>query len=427
MNKIIKYPFSQLYDMASGISSTKEQAGHGSPFVSFSTVFNNYFLPDALPDLMDTSIKEQETYSIKKGDILITRTSETIDELAMSCVAVKDYPRATYSGFTKRLRPKTAGIAYHKYLAFYLRSQLFRKAVTNNAFMTLRASFNEDIFSFLNLYLPEYKEQVKIGDMLYSMEQKIQLNKRICAELEAMAKTLYNYWFTQFDFPDENGKPYRSSGGEMVWNDQLKREIPKRWDVRPLSHVISSINTGLNPRDNFILGNGDIQYLTVKNLTTSGTIDFSGCDTVDEQAREIIHKRSDVSVGDILFASIAPLGRCYLIQNPPEKWDINESVFSIRLNASRVTSEFLYMYFMSDTFIKAATSSSTGSIFKGIRINTLLDIAAVIPPKDIVAAFTTQVKTLLALKEQKGTENRELTKLCDWLLPMLMNGQATVE
>ena len=427
MSKIIKYPFSQLYDMASGISSTKEQAGHGSPFVSFSTVFNNYFLPDALPDLMDTSIKEQETYSIKKGDILITRTSETIDELAMSCVAVKDYPRATYSGFTKRLRPKTAGIAYHKYLAFYLRSQLFRKAVTNNAFMTLRASFNEDIFSFLNLYLPEYKEQVKIGDMLYSMEQKIQLNKRICAELEAMAKTLYNYWFTQFDFPDENGKPYRSSGGEMVWNDQLKREIPKRWDVRPLSHVISSINTGLNPRDNFILGNGDIQYLTVKNLTTSGTIDFSGCDTVDEQAREIIHKRSDVSVGDILFASIAPLGRCYLIQNPPEKWDINESVFSIRRNASRVTSEFLYMYFMSDTFIKAATSSSTGSIFKGIRINTLLDIAAVIPPKDIVTAFTTQVKTLLALKEQKGTENRELTKLCDWLFPMLMNGQATVE
>lgn len=427
MSKIIKYPFSQLYDIASGISSTKEQAGHGSPFVSFSTVFNNCFLPDALPDLMDTSIKEQETYSIKKGDILITRTSETIDELAMSCVAVKDYPRATYSGFTKRLRPKTAGIAYHKYLAFYLRSQLFRKAVTNNAFMTLRASFNEDIFSFLNLYLPEYKEQVKIGDMLYSMEQKIQLNKRICAELEAMAKTLYNYWFTQFDFPDENGKPYRSSGGEMVWNDQLKREIPKRWDVRPLSHVISSINTGLNPRDNFILGNGDIQYLTVKNLTTSGTIDFSGCDTVDEQAREIIHKRSDVSVGDILFASIAPLGRCYLIQNPPEKWDINESVFSIRRNASRVTSEFLYMYFMSDTFIKAATSSSTGSIFKGIRINTLLDIAAVIPPKDIVTAFTTQVKTLLALKEQKGTENRELTKLCDWLLPMLMNGQATVE
>lgn len=241
MNKLTKYAFADLYAMASGISTTKEQAGHGRPFVSFSTVFNNYFLPDTLPDLMDTSLKEQETYSIKKGDILVTRTSETIDELAMSCVAVKDYPSATYSGFTKRLRPLTTGIAYDKYLAFYLRGYLFRKAVTNNAFMTLRASFNEDIFSFLSLYLPDYQEQVKIGDMLYNMEQKIQLNKQICAELEAMAKTIYDYWFVQFDFPDENGKPYRTSGGEMVWNEQLKREIPKGWSMTTVGKTLSKI------------------------------------------------------------------------------------------------------------------------------------------------------------------------------------------
>ena len=112
MSRITKYALSDLYEMSSGISSTKEQAGHGAPFVSFSTVFNNYFLPDELFDLMDTNEKEQEIYSIKAGDVLITRTSETIDELAMSCVAVKDYPKATYSGFTKRLRPKKEGIAY---------------------------------------------------------------------------------------------------------------------------------------------------------------------------------------------------------------------------------------------------------------------------------------------------------------------------
>lgn len=264
MNRLTKYAFADLYEMASGISTTKEQAGHGSPFVSFSTVFNNYFLPDILPDLMNTTAKEQETYSIKKGDILITRTSETIDELAMSCVATKDYPCATYSGFTKRLRPLTTGIAYDKYLAFYLRGYLFRNAVTNNAFMTLRASFNEDIFSFLSLCLPDYQEQVKIGDMLYNMEQKIRLNNQICSELEAMAKTLYDYWFVQFDFPDENGKPYRASGGEMVWNEQIKREIPEGWNVKSLSHGIEHINTGLNPRDNFALGSGDIQYITVK-------------------------------------------------------------------------------------------------------------------------------------------------------------------
>ena len=179
MSRRHKYALADLYEMSSGISSKKEQAGHGAPFVSFGVVYNNYFLPDKLSDLMDTSEQEQEIYSIKAGDILLTRTSETIDELAMSCVALKDYPNATYSGFTKRLRPKQQGIVYPKYMGFYLRSEFFRKAVTNNAFMTLRASFNEDIFSFLEVYLPDYDEQVRIGNFLYLLEEKIQKNRKI--------------------------------------------------------------------------------------------------------------------------------------------------------------------------------------------------------------------------------------------------------
>ncbi len=179
MSNIQKYRFCDLYEMTSGLSSTKQQAGHGAPFLSFSTVFNNYFLPDELNDRMDTSVTEQNTFSIKKGDIFVTRTSETIDELAMSSVALKDYPNATYSGFVKRLRPIQSGVVYDKYIAFYLRSKLFRKTMTNNATMTLRASFNEDIFSFLYLYLPTYDEQKKIGDFLYNIECKIQKNKQI--------------------------------------------------------------------------------------------------------------------------------------------------------------------------------------------------------------------------------------------------------
>ena len=150
--------------MSSGISSTPTQAGRGSPFVSFSTVFNNYFVPEELPDLMDTTKKDQEVYSVKKGDIFLTRTSETIDELGMSCVAVRDYPKATYSGFVKRLRPIQDDITYEKYMAFYLRSNLFRKTMTNNAVMTLRASLNEEIFSYLDLHLPDYDTQKNIGD-----------------------------------------------------------------------------------------------------------------------------------------------------------------------------------------------------------------------------------------------------------------------
>ena len=426
MNKLNKYAFSDLYDIASGISTTKTQAGHGTPFVSFSTVFNNIFLPDELPDLMDTNEQEQETYSIRKGDILITRTSETADELAMSCVALKDYPGATYSGFVKRLRPKTIGVAYDKFMAFFLRSKYFRKVINNNTIMTLRASFNEDMFSFLTLYLPDYDVQVAVGDLLYNIECKIQNNKRINDNLAQQLRLLYDYWFTQFDFPDESGKPYRSSGGQMVWSDDAKKEIPASWNSTKMSDAIEGIRTGLNPRDNFKLGSGTIKYITVKNLRSDGILDFSGCDTIDETARAIVHRRSDVCTGDILFASIAPLGRCHLVQELPQDWDINESVFSIRCNKATVTPEYLYMHLQSETFVKESTACSTGSVFKGIRINTLLDSRMLLPPMQVVDKFSQQTKPLFSLQYKLNKEIQALTQLRDWLLPMLMNGQATI-
>ena len=426
MSKLTKYKFSDLYEMSSGISSSKEQAGHGSPFISFSTVFNNYFLPEELPDLMDTSLKEQEIFSVKKDDVFITRTSETVDALAMSCVAVKDYPKATFSGFVKRLRPKTTGIVYSKYIAFFLRSKYFRKVLDCNTIMTLRASFNEDMFSFLYLYLPDYEEQVRIGDLLYKMEMKIRTNNKINDNLEQQAKLLYDYWFTQFDFPDENGKPYRSSGGKMVWNEQLKMEIPFSWICSKMENAIEAVRTGLNPRNNFQLGNGNIQYITVKNLCLNGSLDFSGCDTIDEQARQIVHRRSDIQRDDILFASIAPLGRCYLIQENPTNWDINESVFSIRYNSSVLTAEYLYMNLQSETFVKRATACSTGSIFKGIRINSLLDSEIILPPLSVTKEFSKEIKPLFALQKELDRETHTLIQLRDWLLPMLMNGQATI-
>ena len=426
MSKLTKYKFSDLYEMSSGISSSKEQAGHGSPFISFSTVFNNYFLPEELPDLMDTPLKEQEIFSVKKDDVFITRTSETVDALAMSCVAVKDYPKATFSGFVKRLRPKTTGIVYSKYIAFFLRSKYFRKVLDCNTIMTLRASFNEDMFSFLYLYLPDYEEQVRIGDLLYKMEMKIRTNNKINDNLEQQAKLLYDYWFTQFDFPDENGKPYRSSGGKMVWNEQLKMEIPFSWICSKMENAIEAVRTGLNPRNNFQLGNGNIQYITVKNLCLNGSLDFSGCDTIDEQARQIVHRRSDIQRDDILFASIAPLGRCYLIQENPTNWDINESVFSIRYNSSVLTAEYLYMNLQSETFVKRATACSTGSIFKGIRINSLMDSEIILPPLSVTKEFSKEIKPLFALQKELDRETHTLIQLRDWLLPMLMNGQATI-
>ncbi|MBQ6944988.1 MAG: restriction endonuclease subunit S [Ruminococcus sp.] len=244
--------------------------------------------------------------------------------------------------------------------------------------------------------------------------------------LQQQLKLLYDYWFTQFDFPDENGKPYRSSGGKMVWNETIKQNLPLGWSCSKMETAVENVRTGLNPRDNFKLGGGSIKYITVKNLRPDGVLDFSNCDTIDEEARQIVHRRSDVSVGDILFASIAPLGRCYLVQEPTQDWDINESVFSIRYNKEIVTPEYLYMYLQSEAFVKASTACSTGSIFKGIRINSLMDSNIFIPPIDIIELFSKEVRPLFTMQNKLNKEINSLVQLRDWLLPMLMNGQATI-
>lgn len=418
-----KYALSSLYDMASGISSTKEQAGHGSPFVSFSTVFNNYFLPDELPDLMDTSAKEQEIYSIKKGDILLTRTSETIDELAMSCVATKDYPRATYSGFTKRLRPKTEGIAYYKYMAFYLRSAWFRKTVTNNAFMTLRASFNEDIFSFLNVYLPDYDAQVRIGDFLYSVEQKIGINKRICTELEFKTKTLYDYWFTQFDFPDANGKPYRSSGGEMVWNDQLKRAIPKGWDVGGLCDLGAITSGGTPSTDNsaYYAENG-IAWITPNDLSGNENLLYFSHGERDI-TEEGLKNSSAVLMppGTVLFSSRAPIGYIAIAENEVCS---NQGFKSIVPNKAYGT---YFVYYTVKRNTPAIAQQGVGTTFKEVSRDTMERFQIVLPPTKVAERFEKLLETSFEERRVLEHENRELQKLRDWLLPLLMNGQATVE
>lgn len=401
MSKITKYALSDLYDMSSGLSSKKEQAGHGAPFVSFGTVFNNYFLPEELPDLMDTNEKEQQIYSIKTGDVLITRTSETIDELAMSCVAVKDYPKATYSGFTKRLRPKREGIAYPKYMAFYFRSALFRKAVTNNAFMTLRASFNEDIFTFLDVYLPDYDEQVRIGDMLYNIECKIQKNKEINDYLEEMAKTIYDYWFVQFDFPDDNGKPYKSSGGALLYNEILKKEIPFGWTIDTLGNLLSKVpNSTKIPATDFY-DKGSIPVIDQSSDFIAGY--------TDNETSLLYNKTGYIVFGD--HTRVVKYIRFPFARGADGTQVINS-------NNRCMPNELFYQV------IKSIDLSNYGY---ARHFKYLKETIIAIPSAKLANIYAEKVGKWYENQVSIMKENNALSQLRDWLLPMLMNGQATIE
>ncbi len=280
----------------------------------------------------------------------------------------------------------------------------------------------------LRFHIPEIELpiQKKIASVLSALDTKIELNSRINAELEAMAKTLYDYWFVQFDFPDKNGKPYKTSGGKMVWNEELKREVPEGFLDCKLGDVLASTGTGLNPRDNFVLGEGDNFYVTIKNIEQGRVILDNRCDKISDDSLEIINKRSDLKVGDILFTSIEPVGITYLILEKPKNWNINESVFTIRPNYEKVTSEFLYMFLSSD-YIKSYTKNvSAGSIHKGVRHGLLKDCKFILPKRNAIDAFTMKIEPILKKLDLIQKENQKLTELRDWLLPMLMNGQVRV-
>lgn len=419
MSRLTKYAFSDLYDMSSGISTSKAQAGHGSPFVSFSTVFNNYFLPDEIDDLMDTTPQEQEKYSIKKGDILITRTSETVDELAMSCVALKDYPNTTFSGFVKRLRPKTEGIAYDRYMAFFLRSKYFRKVIDCNTIMTLRASFNEDIFSFLDIYLPDYEQQVKIGDFLYEIEQKIIKNKKINDNLQQQLQLLYNYWFTQFDFPDSNGKPYYSTGGAMIWNEQLKTHIPNSFRVIPLSEILLFQSGYPFSSDSFIT-DGMYKLITIKNVQDTG-IDLN----VDNHISDIpvnMHDYCLLQPKDILMSLTGNVGRVGLMYS--DNCLLNQRVAVVKEHDSSLHS---YIYFLLKNelirkkleTIAGGSSQANLSPIEAAKINIAFN-------EQTAKNFSLKANATIETMVSNMRENHQLQKLRNWLLPILMNGQVTV-
>ena len=363
---------------------------------------------------------EQERYGLVNGDLVMCEGGEP-----GRCAIWRDQiPGMKIQKALHRIRVKEGVDVRWLYYWFLMCGQrhLLDRFFTETTIKHLPG----DKLKELELELPTYQAQRNIADVLSSLDNKIQHNNAICSELESMARTLYEYWFVQFDFPDESGRPYKSSGGAMEWNAALKREIPKGWKSGQMKDLISDVRTGLNPRQNFKFSDGGIRYLTVKNLTADGRIDFSGCDMIDEEARSIVHRRSCIQKGDILFASIAPLGRCYLIQSPPEDWDINESVFSLRPNIDTCTPIYLYLVLKSDRFIIASTNSSAGSIFKGIRINTMLGMNTVVPDIKVLRRFEEETSKYMKMHEKIVIESVELTKLRDDLLPILMNGQATV-
>ena len=269
----------------------------------------------------------------------------------------------------------------------------------------------EDIGN-LSFMFPDIDIQNKIADILTSIDKKIQINNQINQELEAMAKTLYDYWFVQFDFPDQNGKPYKSSGGKMVYNPELKREIPEGWGVDSLWNIANFYN-GL-AMQKYRPDTNEDDYLPVIKIREM----MNGFSKDTEKARLDIPTEAVVERGDILFSWSATLE---VIIWGKERGALNQHIFKV--TSDTYPKSFIYFELKSYLKVFKAIAELRKTTMGHITQDHLKQAKIVVPPIEIISKLDAKLQLIMLKQQILENQNQELTQLRDWLLPMLMNGQ----
>ena len=260
------------------------------------------------------------------------------------------------------------------------------------------------------------EKQKRIAKSILIIDQKIQINNQINQELEAMAKTLYDYWFVQFDFPDQNGKPYKSSGGKMVYNQELKRQIPEGWGVDSLWNIANFYN-GL-AMQKYRPDTNEDDYLPVIKIREM----MNGFSKDTEKARLDIPTEAVVERGDILFSWSATLE---VIIWGKERGALNQHIFKV--TSDTCPKSFIYFELKSYLKVFKAIAELRKTTMGHITQDHLKQAKIVVPPIEIISKLDAKLQPIMLKQQILENQNQELTQLRDWLLPMLMNGQVKVE
>ena len=360
--------------------------------------------------------------TVQVGDTILVASTGSVEVLGKAATTFSSLGDVQIGAFLRIIRPKEN--KYAAIISAYLQSTLFRKYIQKQAKGTSINNIRNEHLANFTLYIPFDNNLVLFSSFYCNLDRKITLNRSINHNLEAMAKQLYDYWFVQFDFPDENGKPYKSSGGKMVWNEKLKREIPEGWNDCVLGDYIGRITNGLNPRNNFVLGNGRNYYVTIRSLIGT-TIDWDNCDRCDDEALAKINSRSQLQVGDIIFSAIGTIGRTYYIIEEPSNWSISETSFTLRAKEN-IPNDFFYGMLCSEEIQIKADKAAMGSTLRCLVMESLCSLQYIKIPETTMQSFSAKVSVLYKQIHRNNKEILSLTKQRDELLPLLMNGQASL-
>ena len=385
---------------------------------NFVDVYYNWAITkDKAKRFMIASAKQSEIdrFSIGKGMVAITKDSETKYDIGVATYIADNFDNVVLGYHCALITPNPT-IVDGKYLNAFMHTQYIQKYFENNASGSgQRYTLSNDTISNIPVLLPPMEVQRTIGKLLADLDRKIELNRQINDNLEAMAKQLYDYWFVQFDFPNEEGKPYKSSGGAVVWNEKLKREIPQGWHCGTLLDIAEYTN-GLacqkyRPTDNNIL-----PVIKIKEM-------HDGLSADTELVKADIPDDVKVFDGDVLFSWSASLEVMLWAYG---NGGLNQHIFKVTSKNGYPRSFYFYQLIHYVGVFKQmaeARKTTMGHITQDhLRQSTI----ALPPNVDIANKLEEKLCPIFDEIVKNNQEIMALTKQRDELLPLLMNGQASV-
>ncbi|WP_348901937.1 restriction endonuclease subunit S [Escherichia coli] len=392
-NAVSFLKYGDVAEFRNGLNFSKDSHGKGCKFIGVAD-FKDNFTPQwkLLGEINPFGVAKREDY-LEPGDIIFVRSNGN-KALVGRSLYIDLNEKSLYSGFCIRARLKTDDFL-PLFLAYYTRTNFFKSAITSVAGTNIN-NLNQDILG--NIMIPHYSIgiQKSIVAVLTSIDEKIAINNRINAELEAMAKTLYDYWFVQFDFPDANGKPYKTSGGRMEYNATLKREIPAGWAVNTLSQI-ANITMGQSPAGESYNEDG------IGTLFFQGSTDFGWLFPTPRQYTTSPTRMA--KKGDILLSVRAPVGDMNIANA-----DCCIGRGLAALNSKSRSDGFLFyvMKYFKQVFERR---NAEGTTFGSMTKDDLHSLQVVCPEPGLLKRYDDIVSEYNKMIFTRSLENQDLIKL----------------
>ena len=392
MNRIT-YKLRELGEYKNGANYPKGSYGAGDKIVNVKDLFRGRFVSfNDLVELKSGSLKNKNIYLVEHGDLLFTRSSLVKSGAGMVAMINKPQEEILFCGFIIRFRPNKS-MVNPLFLLYLLRSPQYRKLFTDGAVQTNISNINQDTLGNIEVELPNLDEQSNIVNILNLLDSKIELNKRINAELESMAKTLYDFWFLN----DDKTRKWKTGRlGDFIKVNE--RSVAKGYPYNEIEYI-------------------DISSVSLGHLESTTT--YALKDSPSRAKRLVQH-------GDTIWSTVRPNRKSYLfISNPKENLVVSTG-FAV-LTPKNIPSSLLYFLTTTKQFVNFLVSNAEGSAYPAVSPERFIDAKFSIPPENYLKKFENITSPILAQIAHNETESQTLAELRDWLLPMLLNSQVAVE